>query len=117
MFRLDAEACGFASEADFGRDATRVVVPAGGMEMHHPAVPHSSERNTSGRPRRLMIYTHHPASHAVPLDVRNGPTRLNESPWEMEYMRAKVRGEYEDTFAAPTYDDFNAGLAAEKCRL
>lgn len=80
-----------------------IVAPAGTFCIFHVLLVHSSRPNTSGRPRRLMIYTHHPRSHPAPLDVRNGPMRLFESPWEMEYLRLKLRGEYNDTFSAPVY--------------
>ena len=50
-----------------------------------------------------MIYSHHPESFKIPMDIRNGPGRLHEGPWEREYMRMKQRGEYEDVFKAPVY--------------
>ncbi len=36
-------------------------------------------------------------------DARNGPARLREAPWEWEYHRKIVRGEYVDRFHAPRY--------------
>ena len=36
-------------------------------------------------------------------DVRNGPTRLRESPYEWQYQRRKAHGDFEDVFSAPTY--------------
>ena len=64
---------------------------------------HNSRPDVSGRPRRLMIYSHCPASAHMPFDVRNGPSRLRESPYESEYMRAVTRGDFKNPFAAPTY--------------
>jgi hypothetical protein len=56
---------------------------------------------TSGWPRRLMIYSHHPDSFKIQKDLRNGPGHLSGAPWEREYLRMKERGEYTDTFRAP----------------
>ena len=77
-----------------------VLAPAGSFAIFHVLLVHNSHPNTSGRPRRLMIYSHHPASIAMPLDVRNGPARLRESPWERAYMR---RRDFVDPFTAPSY--------------
>jgi ectoine hydroxylase-related dioxygenase (phytanoyl-CoA dioxygenase family) len=80
-----------------------MLAPAGTFMIFHVLVVHNSRPNTSGRPRRLMIYSHYPESFEMPFDVRNSPSRLREAPWEREYMRAKERGDYQDTFQAPTY--------------
>jgi hypothetical protein len=80
-----------------------MLAPAGSFMIFSVLVVHNSRPNTSGRPRRLMIYSHYPASFDMPFDVRNSPSRLSESPYEREYMRAKQRGEFEDIFQAPTY--------------
>ena len=80
-----------------------MLAPAGTFMIFHVLVMHNSRPNTSGRPRRLMIYSHYPESFEMPFDVRNSPSRLREAPWEREYMRAKERGDYQDTFQAPTY--------------
>jgi ectoine hydroxylase-related dioxygenase (phytanoyl-CoA dioxygenase family) len=80
-----------------------LLAPAGTFMIFHVLTVHNSRPNISGKPRRLMIYSHYPQSFAMPADVRNGPTRLRESPWEREYIRMKQQGEYQDTFKAPTY--------------
>lgn len=80
-----------------------LLAPAGSFMIFHVLTVHSSRSNTSGRPRRLMIYSHSPESADMPFDVRNGPARLRESPYEREYLRARVQGEYQDTFQAPVY--------------
>ncbi len=80
-----------------------MIAPAGSFMIFHVLVVHNSRPNTSGRPRRLMIYSHYPDSFDMPFDVRNGPSRLRESPYEREYMRAKERGQFSDLFTAPTY--------------
>ncbi len=80
-----------------------MLAPAGSFMIFHVLVVHNSRPNTSGRPRRLMIYSHHPESFHIPIDVRNGPSRLRESPYERQYMRARERGDFHDSFHAPTY--------------
>ncbi len=54
----------------------------------------------------LMIYSHYPRQSNIGHDVRNGPSRLRESPYEWEYQRAKDRGEFEDVFRAPVFSQF-----------
>lgn len=78
-----------------------VLAPAGSVLLFHALLIHNSVGNTSGRPRRLMIYSHFPAAAGIAHDIRNGPTRLREAPWEWLYLRRKVQGAYTDTFAAP----------------
>ena len=78
-----------------------ILCPAGSVLLFHVLIVHNSRPNTSGRPRRVMIYTHFPEQTAMGFDVRNGPTRLRESAWEWEYARTKDRGEYQDVFHAP----------------
>ena len=80
-----------------------LLAPAGSFMIFHVLAAHNSRPNVSGRPRRLMIYSHCPASAKMPFDVRNGPSRLRESPYECEYMRAVTRGDFKNPFAAPTY--------------
>ncbi len=80
-----------------------LLAPAGSFMIFHVLAAHNSRPNVSGRPRRLMIYSHCPASANMPFDVRNGPSRLRESPYESEYMRAVTRGDFKNPFAAPTY--------------
>ena len=83
-----------------------VIAPAGSVIFFSSLLVHSSRPNASGRPRRLMIYSHYPVGdgdHLTP-DERNGPTRLRESPYEWEYQRMKDDGEFEDQFQAPTYE-------------
>ncbi len=79
-----------------------VLAPPGSVMIFHALLVHNSRPNVSGRPRRLMIFSHYPKAADMGADVRNGPTRLRESPYEWEYQRRKARGEYVDTFTAPT---------------
>jgi ectoine hydroxylase-related dioxygenase (phytanoyl-CoA dioxygenase family) len=85
---------------DGGQD---VLCPAGSVMLFHTVLVHNSRANTSGKPRRLMIYSHYPQSANMGIDVRNGPTRLRESPHELSYFRAKDKGEFEDVFSAPVF--------------
>ncbi|MBT3603697.1 MAG: hypothetical protein HOE48_15195 [Candidatus Latescibacteria bacterium] len=85
---------------DGGQD---VLCPAGSVMLFHTVLVHNSRANVSGRPRRLMIYSHYPEVANMGIDVRNGPTRLRESPYELAYLRAKGNGTFEDVFAAPVF--------------
>lgn len=75
-----------------------LLAPAGSVVFFHSLLIHSSRPNQTDQPRRLMIYSHYPAREDHGVDVRNGPTRLRESPWEREYLRRRVAGEIEDRF-------------------
>lgn len=76
-----------------------VLAPAGSVMLFSSLLIHNSRPNVSGKPRRLMIYSHFPESANMGFDVRNGPTRLHESPYEWAYQRMKEKGEYVDRFA------------------
>lgn len=80
-----------------------VLAPAGSFAIFHALVVHNSRPNLSGRPRRLMIYSHYPHTFNMPFDVRNGHIRLRESPWEREYLRMREWEDYSDRFTAPSY--------------
>ncbi len=82
-----------------------LLLPAGSVAFFSSLLVHNSRPNTSGKPRRMMIYSHYPASAKMGVDVRNGPTRLREAPYEWEYTRMKLRGEENDVFRAETVDD------------
>lgn len=88
----------------------RVTGPAGSVLLFDARLVHSSEPNTSGRPRRLAIYGHAPEDN-VEAPIADGsarpdaqgsyPSELIESTYENEYRRLKRRGEYTDAFSAP----------------
>ena len=82
-----------------------LLLPAGSVAFFSSLLVHNSRPNSSGKPRRMMIYSHYPASAKMGVDVRNGPTRLREAPYEWEYTRMKLRGEENDVFRAETVDD------------
>jgi ectoine hydroxylase-related dioxygenase (phytanoyl-CoA dioxygenase family) len=75
-----------------------ILAPAGSVMIFHALLIHNSHANVSGNPRRLMIYSHYPKAADMGHDVRNGPGRLWESPYEMAYIRKKLAGEYTDQF-------------------
>ena len=82
-----------------------LLLPAGSVAFFSSLLVHNSRPNTSEKPRRMMIYSHYPASAKMGVDVRNGPTRLREAPYEWEYTRMKLRGEENDVFRAETVND------------
>lgn len=75
-----------------------ILAPAGSVMIFHTLLVHNSRPNSTSQPRRLMIYSHYPSRLNMGIDVRNGPTRLREAPWESEYHRMKASGKYVDTF-------------------
>ncbi len=82
-------------------DAVPVIAPAGAVMLFHSCLVHTSSPNESGAPRRVVIYSHFPKSAGIGFDIRNGPNRLRESPWEWRYQRLKAAGEFVDPFHAP----------------
>ena len=86
---------------DGGED---VLCPAGSVMFFHSVLVHNSLPNVSGLPRRLMIYSHYPKAFNMGHDIRNGPGRLRESPYELAYLRARSAGEFQDIFFAPSFD-------------
>lgn len=81
-------------------DAVPIIVPAGSVMFFHSRLIHTSMPNDSGAPRRLMIFSHFPKAANIGFDIRNGPNRLNESPWEWRYQRLKADGKFVDRFGA-----------------
>ena len=79
-------------------DAVPILAPAGSVMFFHSQLIHTSAPNTTNGSRRMMIYSHYPAAADMGIDVRNGPNRLRESPWEWEYLRQREAGHYVDNF-------------------
>jgi ectoine hydroxylase-related dioxygenase (phytanoyl-CoA dioxygenase family) len=73
-----------------------ILAPAGSVMLFHSLLVHNSRPNNTASPRRLLIYSHYPSRINMGIDVRNGPKRLKESPWEEEYHRIKSKGMYVD---------------------
>ncbi len=80
-------------------DAVPIHAPPGSVMFFHSCLIHTSEPNRSGQPRRLMIFSHFPKTAGIGFDIRNGPNRLRESPWEWRYQRLKAGGDYVDGFS------------------
>ncbi len=87
-------------DLDGGED---VLAPPGTVMLFHSLLVHNSRSNVSERPRRMMIYSHFPKRFDLGFDIRNGPARLRESPYEWAYQRIKNHGEFQDVFQAPEY--------------
>ena len=68
-------------------NAVPLEVPAGSVVLFHSMLLHTSLPNDSDGPRRMMIYSHYPKAANMGIDIRNGPMRLVESPWEWGYLR------------------------------
>jgi len=68
-------------------DLVPLDVPAGSVMLFHAKLVHDSEPNRSGRPRRVMIYSHYPRSHDPDGDPdrRNGPVREYSREFEQRY--------------------------------
>ncbi|WP_227376356.1 phytanoyl-CoA dioxygenase family protein [Haladaptatus halobius] len=87
-------------------DAAELLeAPAGSLILFNSVVWHDSSPNETDDPRRLLIYSHYPASagqeRGIVEDERNAPTRRRESPYEWRYQELKDDGEFEDRFQAP----------------
>ena len=78
-----------------------ILAPAGSVMLFHALLVHNSRPNTSGRPRRIMIYSHYPDRVDMGHDARNGPTRVREQPHEQQYRDMVARGEFTPVFTAP----------------
>jgi ectoine hydroxylase-related dioxygenase (phytanoyl-CoA dioxygenase family) len=78
-----------------------ILAPAGSVMIFHALLVHNARPNTSGRPRRIMIYSHYPDRVDMGHDVRNGPTRVREQPYEQKYREKVARKAYTPTFSAP----------------
>jgi ectoine hydroxylase len=78
-----------------------ILAPAGSVMFFHALLVHNSRPNASGKPRRIMIYSHYPDRVDMGHDVRNGPTRVRERPYEDQYREMVARGEFAPVFRAP----------------
>jgi phytanoyl-CoA hydroxylase len=85
-----------------------VMSPAGSVMFFHSLLVHNSRPNETNKPRRLLIYSHYPSRYNMGHDVRNGPTREQERPFEQQYLQMVKSGAYTDQFklsSAPGMDD------------
>jgi hypothetical protein len=77
---------------------------------------HNSRPNTSGRPRRIMIYSHYPDRVDMGQDVRNGPTRVREQPYEQQYRELVERGEFTPVSLAAEGRDAGSRYGSSRSR-
>jgi hypothetical protein len=84
------------------RDADMLDVPqpAGSALIFHSGLVHDSRDNQTAGPRRLLIFSYHPAWHATESDKRNRRLREAAQAHEQRYD-ALLRCGYSPTFAAP----------------
>ena len=84
-------------------DAERVSIDAeaGSVMLFHAKLVHDSEPNQSGLPRRMMIYSHYPASHGGDPDRRNGGMRVHARAFEDSYREMVLAGTFRDRFSPP----------------
>jgi ectoine hydroxylase-related dioxygenase (phytanoyl-CoA dioxygenase family) len=75
-----------------------ILAPAGSVMFFHSLLVHNSKPNNTSQPRRIMIYSHYPARFHLGTDVRNGPGRRREQPYEQEYREMVASGAYADRF-------------------
>lgn len=81
-------------------DLLDVVQPAGCALIFHSGLVHGSGDNSTALPRRLLIFSYHPAWHATEPDKRNRHLRDAGQAHEARY-RAMLDGGYVATFRAP----------------
>jgi ectoine hydroxylase-related dioxygenase (phytanoyl-CoA dioxygenase family) len=85
-------------DSEGGQD---VLAPPGSVMFFHALLAHNSRPNQTDEPRRLMIYSHYPARYDLGHDVRNGPVRERERPFEQQYLQMRERGEFADRITLP----------------
>jgi ectoine hydroxylase-related dioxygenase (phytanoyl-CoA dioxygenase family) len=81
-----------------------VLARAGSIIFFHAMLVHNSRANPGPGPRRLLIFSYALGDGTMRADIRNGPARLRESPFEWQYQRMLRSGEYRDRFQAPVFD-------------
>lgn len=81
-------------------DRVDCVAPEGSVLLFHSLLLHDSKPNTTGRPRRLMIYSHYPSAYGMKEDERNGPGRAAARLLEDTYRQMLARGDYQDRWEA-----------------
>jgi Phytanoyl-CoA dioxygenase (PhyH) len=81
-----------------GRIGLQLIVSAGAIIFFHCLLVHCSAPNRSEQPRRAIIFSYVPEGKHMPIDARNGPLRLAESPFEWNYQMLKNSGRFQDCF-------------------
>lgn len=73
-------------------DQVYLECPAGTVVVFDSRLAHASSPNTTTEPRRLLIYSHYPATHEVAADARNRPLREAGQAHEARYDQALADG-------------------------
>ncbi|MDQ2732068.1 MAG: phytanoyl-CoA dioxygenase family protein [Armatimonadota bacterium] len=79
-------------------DRVDVLAPAGSVMLFHSRLLHDSKPNTTGRPRRLMIYSHYPGNWHFEEDKRNRWGREAGQRVEAAYFEKVQSGDYRNLF-------------------
>lgn len=74
------------------QDQVYLECPAGTVVVFDSRLAHASSPNTTMQPRRLLIYSHYPATHQVEPDARNRPLRESGQEHERRYAEALRAG-------------------------
>ena len=69
-----------------------LVCPAGTVVVFHSRIAHASSPNMTDQPRRLLIYSHFPSTHAVEPDARNRDLRVAGRAHEQRFAEAQRAG-------------------------
>jgi hypothetical protein len=69
-----------------------LLCDAGTVVVFHSRIAHASSANRTDRPRRLLIYSHFPATHPVEADARNRSLRAAGAEHEAEYAASLAAG-------------------------
>lgn len=71
-----------------------LLAPPGSVMLFHSALVHASSENTTDRPRRLMIFSHHPETHPMEPDKRNRHLREAGREHERRFRELVESGAY-----------------------
>lgn len=77
-----------------------LVFPAGSVMFFHSMLLHDSVENHSGRPRRIMIYSHYPSNHKAEEDQRNCALRDKAREQEARYREMLAKQQFSNQFHA-----------------
>jgi ectoine hydroxylase-related dioxygenase (phytanoyl-CoA dioxygenase family) len=92
---------GSVPEELFGQEQrVPCLAPPGSVMLFHARLLHDSCANLSGKPRRIMIYSHYPGYHQAEPDQRNKWGRHAAQKQEAQYREMKAANEYSDAFHA-----------------
>lgn len=75
-------------------EVMEVLAPPGSVLVFHSALVHSSSENRTDSPRRLMIFSHYPATHNIDEDKRNRSLRERSQEHESRYLQLLDSGRF-----------------------